>query len=343
MRTRHAALGALALGLALGAARAAHAQDRPPAPVIVSEVLEQEARGEIALVGTVQPRRASLVASETDGKVVARLRDPGAAVRRGDVIYRLANDQLQASLVEALADVRLRRFRFQQSSELLRQEAVADDDLRASEYELDRARAKLQDLESRLEDLTIRAPFDGHLVELRAEVGEWVTRGQAVARAICTDTVWVYAEVPESYVAALRVGDGAEVVADALGTTSRPGRIAAVLAQGSSEARTFPVAVELLNGDGQLRAGMSAHVTFATRRAGTSILVHKDALVSDPRGSAVFVVVDGTAARRPVRAGLAYSGYVAVEGEVTAGDLVVVRGNERLQDGQPIRVVRKQQ
>ena len=60
-------------------------------------------------------------------------------------------------------------------------------------------------------------------------------------------------------------------------------------------------------------------------------------------GEVVFVAVEGKAVSRPVRSGLAYNGFVAVEGELQAGDLAVVRGNERLRDGQDVRVLRKHQ
>jgi len=318
------------------------AAQQPPTPVIVAEVVELQIEGTVSLMGTVEPRRSSTVASETDGLVRARLRDAGDAVRRGDPILRLTNDALRASLAEALADVGLRRFRYQQNAELLQQNAVADEDLRASEYELERARAKLQDLESRLENLVIRAPFDGHLTRVEAEIGEWVTRGQGVARAISTDTVWVYADVPERFIDGLSAGQTAEVVVEALGVEPRSGPIAAILAEASAQARTFPVAVELLNPDGDLRAGMAARVDLAVRQPAASLLVHKDALVSAAGGSTVFVVVDEVVSQRPVATGVAHQGYIAVEGDLQPGDLAVVRGNERLRDGQTVRVVRKQ-
>lgn len=344
MRALSTALSVAAIAPALWLAPGSvSAQEAPPAPVIVAEVVERPVKGTASLTGTVEPRRASRVASQTDGLVSARLRDPGDSVRRGDALFRLSNDALRASLIEALADVSFRRFRYQQNAQLLQQEAVADEDLRAAEYELERAQAKLQELESRLEDLIIRAPFDGHLTGIEAEIGEWVTRGQPVARVVSTDTVWVYAEVPERFLAGLEVGQTAEAVIGALGVTPRRGTIAAILAEASGESRTFPVAVELLNPDGALRASMSAAVDFAVRQPGSSLLVHKDALVNDARGSAVILAIDGVAVRRQVRPGLAQQGYIVVEGDLAAGDLAVVRGNERLREGQAVRVVRKQQ
>ena len=315
----------------------------PPAAVIVSEVLEERIATDVSLVGTVQPRRRSMVASETEGKVAAVVCEAGQSLRTGDVIMRLKNDQLRASLAEALADVKLHKFNYEQSSKLLRQEAVAEQALRDSEYELDRARAKLSDLRSRLEGLEIRAPFSGLVVQTLAELGEWVGRGDEVAHVISIDTIRVQVDAPERHVDRLRLGDVADIYIEALGAEPYLGRIVAIIAQGYPESHTFPVIVETHNRERRIRGGMAARVAFSVEQPDSVVLVHKDALVTQPQGKLVYLALDEKAAARPVKTGLAYKGYVAVEGNLKAGDLVIVRGNERLMDGRSIQVVRKQE
>ena len=73
------------------------------------------------------------------------------------------------------------------------------------------------------------------------------------------------------------------------------------------------------------------------------MLVHKDALGSGPMGQIVYLAVDGKAISRPVQTGLAHQGFVTVDGDIAPGDLAVVRGNERLMDGQAVRIIRKHQ
>lgn len=330
--------------LLASAVPSARAQDRPPAPVIVSKVLAQLVPKELSLVGTAQPRRSSMVASETEGQAVALLGEAGWQVRRGEAILELDNDQLRASLVEARADMELHASNYLQSSELLRQEAVAEQALRDTEYQLKRARAKLTDLNSRLDGLTIRAPFDGHVVQTFAQPGEWVNRGAAVAQIIALDTIRVQVDVPERYIDLLSTGDEAGVYIDALGSEPFAGRIVAILAEGYVESRTFPVIVETLNPGNRILSAMSARVVFELERAGTVVLVHKDALVNNARGQFVYLAAGDSAAVRQVKTGMAYQGYVAVEeGEVSPGDFVIVRGNERLRDGQSIRTIRTQE
>ncbi len=339
---RRYAIFAVASSCIIAGGGAAHAQ-RPPAPVIVSEVLAQQVVDEITLVGTVQGRRTSMVASETDGKVVAVLKEAGQALRTGDSLIRLENDRLRAALIEALADVKLRRFNSQQSAALLREEAVSEQTQRDNDYEFDRAQAKLTDLRNQVDDLEIKAPFNGYVVQTTAALGEWIERGEGVAQVISIDTVRIRVNVPEHHVDELRLGSGAGLYIDALGSDRFEGRIVAILPQGLADSRTFPVIVETLNPRHRMRGSMSARVVLNVERSGTAVLVHKDALVSGPMGHMVFLAQQEQAVARSVTAGMPHKGYISVQGDLAAGDLAIVRGNERLQDGQSIRVIRRQE
>ncbi|MBI2501799.1 MAG: efflux RND transporter periplasmic adaptor subunit [Candidatus Latescibacteria bacterium] len=322
---------------------AAVGQQMPPTPVIVAEVIRQPIADQVELVGTVQPRRASLVASQIEGRVVAVAREAGQAVRRGDLLFQLDQALVSAALVEARADVALQEGNHAQSAQLLEKAAISEQQLRDSAYQLERARAKLQNLEKQLDHTAIRAPFSGHLVQSFAELGEWVGRGEEVARLIAIDTVRVYVKVPERHVPYLAVGQTAQVSIDALGDLPMTGRIVAVLAEGVPESHTFPVVVELANPEGRIRSNMAARVHFQAQRGEPVLLVPKDALVTSPAGAQVFVAQEDKAAGRPVQVGVPYNGYVAVEGQLAPGELVIVRGNERLREGQAIRVLRKQE
>ena len=317
-------------------------QERPPTPVIVAEVLEQPLVEDLSFVGRIQPRRSSRVATETEGRVVRRFTEAGQAVRAGDPLFELANDPLQAALAEAQADFSLRQFNHDRSRQLRATDAVSEQDLRDDAYELARAQAKLAGLQAQAEDLFVRAPFSGHIIQTFTEVGQWVGRGGEIAQVISIDTVRVYVEVPERHVSQLALGDRADIFVDALGGDPITGRVAVILAEGYASSHTFPVIVGALNPEGRMRSNMSAQVRFQIAQPKTSLLVHKDALVSGPQGQVVYLAREGKAVSLPVQTGLAHKGYVAVTGELAPGDLAVVRGNERLMDGQAVRIIRRQ-
>ena len=317
-------------------------QDRPPSPVIVAEVLEQPLVEDLSFVGRILPVRSSRVAAETEGQVVKRFKDAGQTVRAGDPLFELANDPLQAALAEAEADLALRRFNHEGSLRLRATDTVSEQDLRNKAFELARAETRLSGLKAQVENLLVRAPFSGHIVRTFTEVGEWVGRGGEIAQVISIDTVRVIVEVPENHVPQLSLGDSVAIVVDALGSDPIAGLVTAISAEGYAASRTFPVVVEAANPEGRMLGNMSARVRFRIAQARASLLVHKDALVSGPEGQVVYLARDGKALSRPVETGLAHQGYVAVTGELAPGDLTVVRGNERLRDGQAVRIIRRQ-
>ena len=113
----------------------------------------------------------------------------------------------------------------------------------------------------------------------------------------------MYVDVPERYVSQLTLGDRADIFVDALGGDPIAGLVAVILAEGYASSHTFPVVVGALNPEGRMRSNMSARVRFQIAQPQTSILVHKDALVSGPQGQVVYLARDGLAVSRPVETG----------------------------------------
>ena len=286
--------------------------------------------------------RSSRVATETEGRVLRRFIEAGQTVRGGDPLFELANDPLQASLAEAQADFELRQFNYDRSRQLRATDAVSEQDLRDDAYELSRAQAKLAGLQAQVEDLFRPRPL------LRAHHPD-LYRGRPMGRARrrdCPSNLHRHRPRVRRCARTLRI-------AAHLGRPRRhlrrcprrrpiAGLVAVILAEGYASSHTFPVVVGALNPEGRMRSNMSARVRFQIAQPQTSILVHKDALVSGPQGQVVYLAHDGKAVSRPVETGLAHKGYVAVTGDLAPGDLAVVRGNERLMDGQAVRILRRQ-
>ena len=284
-----------------------------------------------------------MLASEADGKVVAKVLEEGSRARKGAVILRLENNQLQAAYLEATADLDLQQFNYERTEELYKQDVVPEQNMKDAHYQLARAQGKYNDLSDRVAKLRIRAPYLGYVVQVMSGVGEWVKRGDGVIRFISTDTMLVQVNVPENHIGSMRVGDSADLYVDALGTDPIPGRISNVIPEAYAESHTFPVIVGTNNKDGRIKSNMSARVVFRVSKPDSVTLVHKDAIVTSPMGHTVYVAIDGKAASRSVVPGLAHNGYVAVTGDLKPGELAIVRGNERLRPDQDIKVIRQMQ
>jgi hypothetical protein len=97
------------------------------------------------------------------------------------------------------------------------------------------------------------------------------------------------------------------------------------------------------NGSPAIKAGMFARVSLPVGGRREALLAPKDALVLGGPTPAVYVVVpspqdpeQSIVRLTPVQVGAASGNSIEVRGELSAGDRVVIEGNERLQPGQPV-------
>ena len=210
--------------------------------------------------------------------------------------------------------------------------------------------AAIERIDDQLSKHTIRAPFDGWVVQRFSEKGQWLARGDLVARIAELDTVEIEAQVPESLVGGLRAGVEVRLEIDAAPDTAWIGRISRIVPQADLRSRSFPVEVivanRVVNGDPVLKGGMLARAWLPVGRSGSVTVVPKDAVVLGGQKPQVYVVDaagpdgggPGTGLVRPVDVvlGAVVEGHVEARGELAPGGLVVVRGNERLRPGMAV-------
>jgi membrane fusion protein (multidrug efflux system) len=332
----------------------AWAQGQPPTPVVVSPVLQRQVRDSVVLVGTATPRVTSLFASEVEGLVKELYVGEGDAVKKGQVLAKLGSSALaiQLEVAKAARNEATERYlqakaELERSVKLRRSESIAekkflDDRFEAMAWEkrVRQREAQISQLNDLLAKKTIRARFSGFVAKKHTEVGQWVEKGGGIVTLIDLEYVHVVVQVPERYVDKIRLGEKASVSVESVGNKRFPGKIIAVIPEGDREARTFPVKVEIENKNVRIKSGMLSQVTFSLGKPYPTLLVPKDALVN--RDNQQFVFIHQNDIVNLVRLDVKgyHGGMAEVAGEVKPGLLVVIRGNERLRDGQKVVVIR---
>jgi membrane fusion protein (multidrug efflux system) len=331
------------------------AQAPPPSPVVVSPVLQRQVRESVVLVGTATPRVRSLFASEVEGLVEKLYADEGDFVRKGQILARLRSTTLQIQLEAARTERKeaeerllqakddLQRSMKLRQSESIPEKKLLDDQFEARVWE---QKVKREELEiARLEDLlakkTIVAPFSGLVAKKHTEVGQWLETGGDILTLIDIGRIHVVVPLPERYVDKIRAGDRASVSVNALGEKRYSGRVVSIIPEGDRQARTFPVKVEIGNKNLRIKSGMLCHVTFSLGKPYTALLVPKDALVTRGNQKFVFVYQNHIVKLIELEVKGYHGGMAEVSGDLRAGSLVVIRGNERLRDGQKVVVIRQ--
>lgn len=295
----------------------------------------------------IEEARAQMEAARANLKLAQR------RLERTQRLYREGNaateDQLDEAAAAADRDQAVLDER--QAAYAMALSGPRKEQIRQAQARVAMQKAVVERLKDQLTKHTIIARFSGYVTVERTEVGQWVNRGDVIAEIAALDRVDVLANVLESHVPFIRDGQDARVEVPALPNRVFTGKVVSVVPEGDQRSRTFPVKVRLNNEfEGRkplLNAGMLARVTLPTGPEKTAKLVPKDAIVLGGPAPMVYTVVgagpDGKGGKTrpvPVVLGISKGSLVEVDGDLAAGEPVVVLGNERLRPGQEVFIAR---
>ncbi|MDW8052517.1 MAG: efflux RND transporter periplasmic adaptor subunit [Armatimonadota bacterium] len=209
----------------------------------------------------------------------------------------------------------------------------------AARAALQQARAQVALLRQQLADTVIRAPFDGVVANRFAEVGTIAGAGTPVARIVTVDRLYFEATLPEVLLREVRIGMPVQVRVDAFPNRTFSGRVEAIYPVVADQARNLRLRISLTNpADLPLKAGLFARGEIRLREYKNVPLIPKLALIEKGGETRVFVVENGIAKQRRLRVVASNTEVVYAEG-VRVGETVVIRGQDLLSDGQPVRVI----
>lgn len=329
--------------LVAGAARAA---DSPPVPVVVTTARAEKLSAALQATGTVVSRNDARISGEVGG-TLAWIAEPGVSVKRGATLARIDGERLALALRDNEAAVKrleaqlqllaTQRSRLQtlgsnvvsqsQLDEALSRERMAEQDLEQARVARDRARLDL-------DRASVRAPFDGIVAERLRQSGEFVASGSPLLRLVNDRDLEVVARAPLTAADAVGAGALARLVD---GEHRGEGTVRAVIPVGDERSRMVELRIALT--DRSWRVGAPVRVEIAPQTVKAVVTVPRDAVILRQGASYVMrVKSDNTAERVAVNIGPGYANHVQIDGLLQAGDKVVVRGAERLEPGQAVKV-----
>jgi len=322
----------------------------PSTAVVVSELKASTVFPELEFIGTVYYPEWSNVAAESSGRVEEVHFEEGQRVKKGDLLVTINLEILEktlqaviASYEEALVNLEKARSDLDRVEPLHRRKFVPEqlyDENRFKVQSLEKKVASLmaetERLKVELDRKAVRAPFDGIVIKGLVDRGEWLQMGSAVATVAKDEIVDIIVDVPEAIAKSARIGMDVKVKTGGKETT---GKLLMVIPKGDMATRTFPIKVRIDNSL-SLVEGMEATVSLPGVEVRKSLIISRDAAVALPGQTVVFALIDSRVKMIPVKV-VGYRGAMAgIEGEgLSEGMKVVIRGNEKLKDGQRVTVV----
>jgi len=322
-------------------------QGPPPAAVAVAKAEMRSLAPHSEVPGSVVSTRDSRVSAATSGKI-EWVAEVGVEVEEGDVIARIEAADAEFTRDDSASQVRRFQARAKYLDSLYKRFVGLGEDAGESEAALDEMRSNrdeafqavaqaevaLRRAKINLERTEVKAPFAGRVVSQETQIGEYANPGTELVRLVDTRRYEVTARAPASLAQNVQAGDSIRVVNRA---QSLEAIVRAVVPVGDDRSRMLELRLELP--DTAWYIGSAVRVSLPTSRARTVTAVPRDALVLRADRISVFIIGEDEKAKRlDVELGSAEGDFIEVVGEVKPGDRVVIRGGERLRDGQPVTI-----
>lgn len=290
----------------------------------------------IEAVGSIEPNEIVDVRSEISGRITAVSFAEGTSVKKGDVLFQLDDAKLQAEVQLAGAEFAKARNNLERTRKLLDQQAISPREFDDAQAEFTSAEARLALAKEQLADATIVSPHDGMTSQRLVSPQQFIEKNQTLVTVVDTDPMKIDFAVPERFMSQLRVGQQVDVTLVALPGRAFRGDVYFIDPRVDASTRTIKLKARLPNPDNVLRAGLFANVSLVAGQRANAVTVPEQSVVPQIDKNIVFVVVDGKAQRREVVIGARLPGRVEIKSGVTAGEPVVIAGQQKLRDQAPV-------
>jgi RND family efflux transporter MFP subunit len=324
----------LLLALAGAAGAFAWQRLRPPEVALVAPTRGPAVEAVYA-TGLVEPSLEIRIAPRTAGRIVELLVDEGDTVRTGQLLARLEDADLRASVAELQSRVDYARAQYQRNTELRRSALISQDALDRARTDLAAAEATLRRAREQLGFMRLVAPAAGRLIRRDGEIGEYVPVNQVLFYMAGPAPLRITADVDEEDVPRVQRGQRVLIRVDAFPDKVFEGTVGEITPRGDPVARAYRVRIALV-GDPPLQIGMSAETNIVIAQRDDALLLPAASVVDGH----VWMVHAGRAVRRAVTVGVRAPDKVEIRGGLADSDRVIAEPPEGLEEGGRVAVKR---
>lgn len=309
------------------------AEQLAPVAVTTTTVVRQTPPRQVEVMGTVEAAERASIAARISGNIVELPVSLGSRVSSGDLLVTISAEEINAQLLQAQTQLEQAERNLAREQSLLQKNAATRGTVRTLEETQRIAAAALKKARTMLDYTTIKAPFSGAITRKMASVGDMAAPGKPLLELENEERLQVIADVPESLVLGLAIGDKLPIQLPAAGVQIS-GTIIEIAPTADPRSRTAPVKLAISTTK-RVRSGQFARVSLPSD-SGTAFIIPFSAVLPYGQMERIFLVHDQKAHLQLVKTGLRQDGLVEILAGVSEGDEVIISGHDQLHDGQPV-------
>jgi len=305
--------------------------------VSVQNIAPQTFSHYIEVNGAVQAEELANVSPEQGGQIKQILVREGDRVTKGQTMATLNTAIIRSSLEELDNGIALAQTVYDRQSRLWQQKIGSEIQYLKAKNDLESLQMKKATLVEQMSMSTIKAPFNGMVEQVWQKVGELASPGMPLITVVDMSKMKVLADVSEAYASVVTKNTIVNVDLPSFGKTmDAPIRSVGNVINPMN--RSFAVEVSIPNHDMMVKPNAMATIRIKDFNAEDALVVPAIAIGKDGKGDFLFVVQEGKAVKTYVSTGRSSKGHTMVSEGLSVGDSVVVKGNNEVANGDPVRI-----
>lgn len=216
--------------------------------------------------------------------------------------------------------------------------AASDAALEAAKKGVEQAKVAYENVSSAAKNAQVKAPISGVISDISIVEGEYASPNKPPVTIVDADSITIELGVPGNMINKIKQGDivtseisaadyKEESVVDSISTSADP------------MTNLYTVNI-ILENNGAIKPGMFAKIYLNTDKIDNALAVKTEAVIERDNKKYVFIAKGDIAVQKEVITGLDTGTFIEIKEGLTAGDAVIIKGQEYLNDGSKIKIVR---
>ncbi|MBK0377977.1 efflux RND transporter periplasmic adaptor subunit [Mucilaginibacter segetis] len=310
-----------------------------PVSVNVMIVKDTTLNNHIEITGTIDANEKVDLISQTAGNITGIYFTEGTKVKKGQLLVKVYNQDLQSSLQQIQSQIVLAKDIENRNKILLEKEAVSKEEYQTSLASLNSLRAQADVIKAQLTRTEVRAPFSGIIGLRNVSPGGYLSPATSIATLVNINPAKVTFSVPERYLQLIGKGSKVNFTVE----SSRKNFSATVYAIEpalNSESRTITVRAKAPNPDDLLVAGAFAKINLTLDQIPKAIMVPTQCVIPDLKSSKVYLYKNGIATEQDVKTDIRTDTKIQVIEGLQPGDSLVVSGLIQIRPEVPLKILK---
>jgi membrane fusion protein (multidrug efflux system) len=310
-----------------------------PVSVNIMVVKDTAVNNQIDITGTIDANERVSLISQTAGNITGIYFTEGTRVQKGQLLVKVYNQDLQASLQQNEAQMILARDINNRNKVLYQKEAVSKEEYETSLSSLNSLKAQADVIRAQISRTEIRAPFSGVIGLRNVSPGGYLSPATPIATLVNIDPAKLTFSVPERYLPIINKGSKVSFTIES-SRESFNATVYAIEPELDANSRTITVRAKAPNPKNLLTAGSFAKINLTLDQIPKTIMVPTECVIPDLKSSKIYIYKNGIAVARDVKTDLRTDTKIQIIDGLKTGDSIVVSGLIQIRPKSPLKILK---